>query len=575
MICYSYLALLMHCEHRAWCAYNNFPQFEKAMAANPTERPALPPGDGNSPPEEAVREELAGILASPELRGRPMLREFFRFIVEKTLAGCAHEIKGYTVATQVFGRRADFDPVKDPIVRIQAGRLRRALERYYQVAGRQDQVRIVIPLGTYVPAFHQLDGKPGGEGRSLTEMKDPVLAIPLGPSIAVMPLLNLTGDPSQEYFAAGLAEELTNELARFQDLRVIACQSTLRWKGQQFDAREVGRDLGVRFLLEGSVRRDSGTIKIAAQLVDTASGVQLWGEQYRREPQADSLIALQEEIARIVAARVGSEYGIIPRTLSRESRKKPPESLETYEALLHFYHYVTLLTPEAFSRALRVLDHAVARDPECGLAWSLLGLLYCHNITLQFSPVETPLEKAMTFARKGAALEPRNQLVRSTLANLHFLRNERRLCLQEADKALALNPHAPALVGFLGWLQALYGEWERGLAILAKGVELNPYYPGWFHMAPCLDFYRRGRYLEAYQEAQQLDMPQLFWDPLLRAATLGELGRTREAGAALAELLRLRPDFPTTGTWLIRCYVKFEYLSDAILDGLQKAGLQI
>ena len=504
-----------------------------------------------------------------------MLREFFRFIVEKTLAGRAHEIKGYTVATQVFGRRADFDPVKDPIVRIQAGRLRRALERYYQVAGRQDRVRIVIPLGTYVPAFHQLDGEPGGEGRSLTEPKDPVLAIPLGPSIAVMPLLNLTGDPSQEYFAAGLAEELTNELARFQDLRVIACQSTLRWKGKPFDAREVGRDLGVRFLLEGSVRRDSGTIKIAAQLVDTASGVQLWGEQYRREPRADSLIALQEEIARIVAARVGSEYGIIPRTLSRESRKKPPESLETYEALLHFYHYVTLLTPEAFSRALRVLDHAVARDPECGLAWSLLGLLYCHNHTLQFSPAETPLEKAMTFARKGAALEPRNQLVRSTLANLHFLRNERRLCLQEADKALALNPQGPALVGFLGWLQALYGEWERGLAILAKGVELNPYYPGWFHMAPCLDFYRRGRYGEAYQEAQQLEMPQLFWDPLLRAATLGELGRTREAGAAVAELLALRPDFPSKAAWLIGCYVKFEYLSEALLDGLQKAGLQI
>ena len=472
-----------------------------------------------------------------------MLRDFLRFIVEKTLAGCAHEIKGYTVATQVFGRKENFDPVADPIVRIQAGRLRRALERYYQVAGRQDRVRIVIPLGTYVPAFHQLDGEPGGEGTSLTEQKDPVLAIPLGPSIAVMPLLNLTGDPSQEYFAAGLAEELTNELARFQDLRVIACQSTLRWKGKQFDAREVGRDLGVRFLLEGSVRRDSETIKIAAQLIDTANGVQLWGEQYRREPRADSLIALQEEIARIVTARVGSEYGIIPRTLSRESRKKPPESLETYEALLHFYHYVTLLTPEAFSQALRVLDHAVARDPECGLAWSMLGLLYFHNHTLQFSSAETPLEKAATFIHQGAALEPHNQLVRSALANLHFLRNERRLCLREAEKALDLNPNASGWVGFLGWLLALYGEWERGLAILAKGVELNPYYPGWFHMAPCLDFYRRGRYLEAYQEAQQLRMPQLFWDPLLRAAALGELGRTREAGSGTCRTARAAAGF--------------------------------
>ena len=539
-------------------------------------RTSLPNSDNqNSLAGDAVRAQLEGILTSLEFKGKAMLRGFLRFIVERTLAGCAHEIKGYTIATQVFGRKEDFDPVKDPIVRIQAGRLRRVLERYYLTQGTEDRVQIEIPLGAYVPIFHQVDAEKHGEVRPQPAQLDPSLVMPVGPSLAVMPLLNLTGDPGQEYFADGLTEELTSELARYQDLRVVACRSAMRRKAQDVGARELGLDLGVRFLLEGTVRKEAESVKIGVRLVDTSTRMQIWGEQYRRELRADSLIALQEEISERVAAKIGSEYGIIPQTLSRESRKKPPESLETYEAFLQFYHFATVLTPEAFNLTLRVLEHAVARDPDCGLAWSLLGFLYCHNHTLQLSPVETPLEKASIFTEKGASLEPQNQRVRCSLANLHFLLDERELFLKEAEKALALNPHAPALIGFLGWLMALYGEWERGLAIMGKGMELNPYYPGWFHMAPYLYFYRQGQYEEAYHEAQELRMPQLFWDSLLRAAALGKLDKTREAGAAVAELLRLKPDFSTNGPWLIGCYVKFEHLAEAMLDGLRKAGLDI
>ena len=276
-----------------------------------------------------------------------------------------------------------------------------------------------------------------------------------------------------------------------------------------------------------------------------------------------------------MAARVGSEYGIIPRTLSKESRKKSPESLETYEAFLRFYHHNTILSPQTFSETLGVLEQAVTRDPESGLARSLLAALYCPNHTLKFSPVESTLEQALVFARKGAALEPENQVTRTLLALVHFFRNERELFLSEAETALALNPNAPALIGFLGWLLALFGEWEPGLAILSKGIALNPHYPGYFHIAPYFNFYRQGRYAEAYLEAQQLQMPQLFWDPLLRAGALGQLSKEREAGEALAELLRLRPDFPTMGPLLISHYVKFESLAAALLDGLRKAGLHI
>jgi adenylate cyclase len=147
-------------------------------------------------------------------------------------------------------------------------------------------------------------------------------------------------------------------------------------------------------------------------------------------------------------------------------------------------------------------------------------------------------------------------MVRAAMAYLHFRFDERDLFLLEAEKAMALNPNSPFYIGYLGWLLALYGEWDRGLAILVKGMELNPHYPGWFRMAPYLYFYHQGRYMEALQEAQQFQMPQLFWDPLLRVAALGQLGREREAAQALAELLRLKPDFSTNGPFLIGCYVK-------------------
>ncbi len=292
------------------------------MAAEDSNQP--PPGSGtnSSPTEEAIRQQLAKILASPQFVNSPNLRNFLRFIVEKTLAGESADIKGYTVATQVLGRKADFDPNLDPIVRIQAGRLRRALDQYYRVQGKSDGVVIDVPKGSYVPVFRSVSRQEGA-GIVIPEVRqEPILALPSGPSVAVMPLLNLTGDRKQEYFTEGLAEELTSELARYQELRVIAYQSTRRWKGKKIDPRAAGQDLGVRFLVEGSIRKDAKTVKIDLHVVDTQNGQRVWGEQYCRELKADSLIALQEEIARQV---VGENRQLVRHHPTNPVPGVPPE----------------------------------------------------------------------------------------------------------------------------------------------------------------------------------------------------------------------------------------------------------
>jgi adenylate cyclase len=545
------------------------------MAAKGSSQPPPDSPANSGLPEASIRQQLEKVLTSPSFVNSINLQNFLRFIVEKTLAGEAGTIKGYTVATQVLGRKADFDPNVDPIVRIMAGRLRRAMKQYYQGPGINDPVVIDIPRGAYVPVFHSSPPQKA-PGSILSEvLREQRLSLPSGPSVAVMPLLNLTGDRQQEYFTEGLAEELTSELARYQDLRVIAYHSTRRWKDQKTDPRAAGQDLGARFLVEGSFRKDAKKVKIDLHVVDSRNGLRIWGEQYCRELKAGSLIALQEEIARKVAAKIGSVYGLIPQTLSRESRRKSPEALETYEAFLRFYHHVTIMSTETFAESLSALEGAVRRDQESGLARSFLAFLYGQSYSLQLMPMESPLEKALAQAQKGVLLEPENQLARAALTQAHFFRNEREQFLSEAEGALSLNPNAPATIGFLGWLLALYGEWEEGLAILEKGIALNPHFPGWFHMAPYFYLNLQERCEEAYQEALAFQMPQLFWDPLLRAAALGRLGRKEDGARALEELLHLRPDFSTSGRFLISCFAKFPYLIDGLLEGLRLAGLKI
>lgn len=264
-----------------------------------------------------VREELECILDSPEFKNKPMLCGFLSHVVEETLAGRAHEIKGYTVATQVFGRRKDFDPTIDPIVRIQAGRLRRTLESYYSGRGIQDQLRIDIGKGSYVPTFSRVIPEKPQMGQSqrsvsifLPEREIPqehaeVIPLPTetGPSIAVMPLANLANDPDQEYLAYGLTEELMSELAHC-GLQVNSFHSVMHWNEKSIDARQARQEFGVRFFLEGSLRKEGQTIKFTLRLIDTATLMQIWGEQYKRDLESCRVIDLQEEIARSVADKI-------------------------------------------------------------------------------------------------------------------------------------------------------------------------------------------------------------------------------------------------------------------------------
>lgn len=173
----------------------------------------------NKPAREDIRSQLKRILESDEFKASDKQKKFLGFVVDETLGGRASQIKGFTIAVSVYGRTEKFDPQVDPIVRVEAGRLRRALAHYYLTAGNNDPVHIEIPKGGYIPTFHTARMLSSGDKTHTSKIRHAEL--PAEPSIAVMPLMNLTGNKKQAYFAEGLTEELTTELARYQDIRVI------------------------------------------------------------------------------------------------------------------------------------------------------------------------------------------------------------------------------------------------------------------------------------------------------------------------------------------------------------------
>ena len=532
--------------------------------------PTMEPQSGLS--HNAIREELNRILASREFHATDRMRDFLRFVVEEALAGRADQLKGFTIATQVFGRDKNFDAAQDPIVRIQAGRLRRSLERYYLVAGGRDPIHIDMPKGRYIPYFV---AQAVGTGH----VKDPVVRrgeySPVGPSVAVLPLENLTGDPDQAFFTIGIAEDMVTELNRFQDIVVFPCQRTTLGAGSPTDLEQLGRTTGARFLLGGTLRRDPERAKVSMRLVDAQTGRQIWAAAYKPELEASSLIATQEDIARNVVASIGSEYGIIARRLSTESRKKPPADLDTYEAMFRYYSYQIAPSPQMSGECFAALQLAVEKEPEYGPAWSALATLYCQMYTFDVSGFDLPLDTALQYARKGVFLEPGSQIGRLTLAYASYLSDDLDSFHQEIETALGLNPNSLYTVGSAGYLHVMVGESERGLSLLDRAISANPFYPQWFHTAYFIDHFRRQEYERALLEIQQCNFVQGFWSPALFVAVLGKLNRSSEAKTHIEELVRLKPDFASRARELMRRSLKIEGFIDELIDGLRRGGLEI
>ncbi len=406
---------------------------------------------------------------------------------------------------------------------------------------------------------------------------DPVLALPTGPSIAVLPFDNLSGDPEQDYFVDGLTEQIITELTFFEDLFVIARNSTFRYKGQAVDVREVGRDLGVAYVLEGSVRQAGTTIRITAQLLDADTGGHLWAEDYERALTADNIFALQDEISAKVVSVLAENYGVIARARMSRLASRTTDSLDAFDCVLRARAYLYAITPEHHLEARTCLERAIEIDPDYGEAWDMLAWIYADEHCCGLNPRPDgppPLDLALKSVQRAIELDPDSPSALFDLSRIHFLRHELPEYFSIGEKAISLNPNNGFLIGAYALHMIYAGKWERGIALLNKARALNPYLPGALHYGYSNYYYHMGEYDKALDAELELNLPGFYWTHIVFAEIYGQLGRAAEAKQAVKDLMRLYPDFNLE---VARDEMRFWNFTESHIEhrveGLRKAGV--
>jgi len=435
---------------------------------------------------------------------------------------------------------------------------------------------VVLVVAIAGVSIWQSGGGPASEEtETAPETSDPVLALPTGPSIAVLPFVNMSGDPDQEYFVDGLTEQVISALTRFSGLRVSSRNSAFQFKGKAVDVGEIGRKLDVRYILEGSIRKANNIIRVTAQLIDVTTDSHLWAQTYERELTATNIFALQDDITEKVVAKVGQRHGVIPRAaMSREVRKET-DSLFAYDCVLRGYEYYRTLSPEPHKVALPCLLRAVEIAPTYADAWAWLSIMHGETYKWGYSGVENPREAALLAAQRAVELDPDSATTREALANAHYLLHDVERFYIEADRAMALNPNDPSMLGSLGNFIAYTGRWDRGVALVNKAMALDPVHPGWFYMAPGKKHYWERDFATALAVFKKVGLPGFWMNQLQFAYTLGQLpGREGEAAAAVTKLQDLYPGFSIETFY--EEYRKYNFtreFMDLAADGLRKAGL--
>jgi TolB-like protein/Tfp pilus assembly protein PilF len=388
--------------------------------------------------------------------------------------------------------------------------------------------------------------------------------------VAVLPFRYTGSSESIGALADGLLEDTARGLSRFSYLRVVARSSTAKYAGQPHDAGAIGQDLGARYVLDGSIRQAGSTVRVAAQLVDAATGVHLWADTYDRHFDPDRAFELQDELVPRIVSTCGDRFGVLARSISEAVRDKEPAQLTPYEALMRSFGYHHRLTPGEHAIARDVLERAVETAPTNADCWAMLSWIYAHEFGHGFNPRPGSLDRALAAARRAVDLASSNALAYQTLAVALFFRKDYAACLSACERAMALNPLDGSNEPM--FLVAFMGDWERGCSLIRRAMELNPHHPAWYRVMLALHDYQKRAYRAAIDEMVKANIPGVFWSNVVMAAAHGQLGDPHAARAALDAVLAQKPEFRESAAELISRWFDARF-ADHLLEGLRLAGL--
>jgi TolB-like protein len=392
--------------------------------------------------------------------------------------------------------------------------------------------------------------------------------------VAVLPFEYRGANAEIAALCEGLSEDIVTGLSRFSYLRVIARSSTLRFAHAAGDVRTIGKELGARYVMEGSLRQAGSMLRITVELVDTDSGSHLWAETYDRAFHSEEVFALQDELVPRIVATVADTRGVLPRTMGEVLRGRNPEELTPYEALLRSMAYHHRVSAEEHAVARAVLERVLKQAPNNADCWAMLSHLYREEYAHGFNVRPDPVGRAFAAARRAVEIAPSNHLAYFALAAAQFFQREFQSFRNNAERAISLNPMDGFTTAYLGFQIAYSGDWERGCALAERAIQLNPHHPGWYRFTFFFDAYRKGDYHGALDIALKVNMPGFWRTHLALASAYGQLGERETARNAAQDLLAVRPDFAVAAREELRKWWDPE-LVEHLIDGLRKAGLEI
>jgi TolB-like protein len=556
--------------------------------------------------QTAVRKQLDRVLHSESFAHSRRRQRFLEYVVNETLAGRGERLKGYNVGIEVFDRPETFDPAIDPIVRIEAARVREKLREYYDTDGLNDPVRIDLPKGTYTPqiefcqaaaAVVSSERQPAAMREKQTAFARSLIVIisgaalllagfaawnwlrPIVPptekaSIAVLPFENIGNEPQWARFADGLTEDIVTDLSHSKDLFVVARNSTEVYKNKPSDVRAVGRDLGVRYVLEGSIQPSDGKIRVTTQLIDAVTGGHVWSNRYIRP--AKDLFEVQSDVTGKIAATLTGYEGAVAEAERSLVRRKPPNDLTAYEFYLlgmEAKHGGSAggVTKKGLDEAERLFLKALAIDPQ--LARAYVGLAYIYEYRLEFALGDAAenLARQIEAARKAVQLDPNDGETQLVLGHAFAYQGMADQALEQFAKAEALAPNNADVLILIAWYLPQLGQPGRAVALAERAIQLNPNYPNWYNQALRFAYFFDGQFDKSLKYAKLVTDP-FATDYAYFAAANAMTGNVKAAKLAAANVVRLDPD------WSVERYLSDgggypEDVAMLFVQGARKAGV--
>jgi len=443
------------------------------------------------------------------------------------------------------------------------------LDFSFEDMGEQQVKNIARPVRTHRILFSTRSDEPISAAAFSPRSARP---LPQKPSIAVLPFANMSGDAEQEYFSEGITEDIITNLSHNHSFFVISRSSSFTYKGPAVDVGKVGRELGVRYVLEGSVRRAGNRVRITAQLVEAATGHHLWADRYDRE-LAD-VFAVQDEIARSITGAIAP--GIIAAEV-RQAQRKDPDQLDAWDRTVRAHWHIRRFTREDLAEARRLLTDAIALDPANSMAYA--DLAYARHFEAVFGWGDGPAESHTRLgeaARKAVAIDDNDAMAHTALAIFELFSGRHEEARRRLHRALDLNPNSESARGYLGVSYAFSGDYEAALRHLEEAIRLSPrgllvviwhLCKGW--AALLAERYEEAVEFTGHAREANPEFPDIY---AISASAYGHLGNTTAARAALDQLLHRMPELTASDQRLVRPFARVAD-RERFLEGLHKAGL--